>query len=157
MAKRLFRSSEQRVLAGICGGLGEYFDLDPVLVRLLAVIGLFASYGTAIIIYLIAWIIIPRRSLEAGGEVDPIEEPTVKHPSDQKWHSLLPGLILVGIGGLLLLREYVSWFGFGHIWPVFLILGGAGLILYGVMKHNRSFESNVNEQMSNGYNGGSGK
>ena len=157
MAKQLFRTSEQRVLAGICGGLGEYFDLDPVLVRLLAVIGLFASYGTAILVYLIAWIIIPERTLEAVEETKPVEEPTVKETHDQKWHSLLPGLILVGIGGLLLLREYVSWFGFGHIWPIFLILGGAGLILYGVMKQHRAFANSANEQMSNGYNGGAGE
>ncbi|MBU0953290.1 MAG: PspC domain-containing protein [Nanoarchaeota archaeon] len=59
MAKRLYRSGKNKVLGGVCGGLGEYFDLDPVIVRLFWV--LFALiYGSGILVYLIAWIIIPR-------------------------------------------------------------------------------------------------
>jgi phage shock protein C len=57
--KRLYRSGENRILAGICGGLGEYFGTDPVLIRLLWVLFSLA-YGTGILAYIIAWIIIPR-------------------------------------------------------------------------------------------------
>jgi phage shock protein C len=56
--KRLFRSRTDRWLAGICGGLGKYFNVDPTLIRVLFV--LFAlAVGGGILAYLILWIIIP--------------------------------------------------------------------------------------------------
>jgi phage shock protein C len=60
VAKRLYRSKTNRVFAGVCGGLGEYFDIDPVIVRLIWVILTIASFGVGIIAYLLAWIIIPK-------------------------------------------------------------------------------------------------
>jgi phage shock protein C len=60
--KRLYRSSSDRWLAGICGGLGQYFSLDPTLVRALFV--LFAlAFGGGFLAYVILWLIIP---LEPG-------------------------------------------------------------------------------------------
>ena len=58
-AKRLYRSGKEKILGGVCGGIAEYFRVDPVLVRLLWV--LFAlAWGTGVLLYIIAWIIIPR-------------------------------------------------------------------------------------------------
>ncbi|MCK4631683.1 MAG: PspC domain-containing protein [candidate division Zixibacteria bacterium] len=57
MARKLYRSLEDRRIAGICGGLAEYFDIDPTIVRLIAVI--LAFTGGGILIYLVAWLIIP--------------------------------------------------------------------------------------------------
>ena len=59
MAKRLYRSVEDSKIAGICAGIAEYFDIDPTIVRLLAVFLLFAWFSSAIA-YTIAWIIIPK-------------------------------------------------------------------------------------------------
>jgi len=59
--KRLYRSTTNKVLAGICGGIAEYFNADPVLVRIIFVILLIASFGTAALAYLIAWVIIPKK------------------------------------------------------------------------------------------------
>lgn len=59
--KRLYRSQEHCVIAGICGGLGDYFDTDPVLVRVLALVLLFSA-GIGIFAYLVAWIIIPLQN-----------------------------------------------------------------------------------------------
>ena len=57
--KRLYRSGKDKILGGVCGGIGEYVKIDPVIIRLLWV--LFAlAYGTGILFYIIAWIIIPR-------------------------------------------------------------------------------------------------
>lgn len=56
--KRLYRSRTDRKIAGVCGGLAQYFDVDPVIFRLAWVL-LFFLGGTGLIIYLIAWIIIP--------------------------------------------------------------------------------------------------
>ncbi len=60
MDKRLYRSSENRMIAGICGGLGEYFDIDPTIVRLIVVAAALAA-GSGLLAYLLAWIIIPER------------------------------------------------------------------------------------------------
>lgn len=60
MAKRLYRSEKDKIIAGVCGGMGEYFDTDPIWFRLLAVL-LVLSGGSGIIIYIIAWIIIPEK------------------------------------------------------------------------------------------------
>jgi phage shock protein C len=60
--KRLYRSTENKVIAGICGGIAEYFNVDPVLVRIIFVILLIASFGTAALAYVIAWVIIPKKS-----------------------------------------------------------------------------------------------
>lgn len=55
--KQLYRSRENRMIAGVCGGLGTYFDVDPTVIRLVAAAG--ALMGVGIIAYIIAWIIIP--------------------------------------------------------------------------------------------------
>ena len=59
MKKRLTRSSINKKIAGICGGLGEYFNIDPVIVRLAWVIFTLAG-GAGLLAYIIGWIIIPE-------------------------------------------------------------------------------------------------
>lgn len=59
MDKRLYKSNENRMIDGVCGGIAEYFDMDPTLVRLGWVL-LCALGGSGIIAYIIAAIIIPR-------------------------------------------------------------------------------------------------
>lgn len=58
--KHLYRSSKNKIIAGVCGGLGEYFGVDPVIIRLLWVL-LTLMGGSGIILYIIFWIIVPRR------------------------------------------------------------------------------------------------
>ncbi|OGV26075.1 MAG: hypothetical protein A3F18_08475 [Legionellales bacterium RIFCSPHIGHO2_12_FULL_37_14] len=56
--KRIYRSRHEKMIAGICGGIAEYFCVDPTLIRLIAV--LFALIGgSAIIVYVLMWIIVP--------------------------------------------------------------------------------------------------
>ena len=57
--KRLYRSKNDRVLGGVCAGLGNFFTIDPVLVRVLWAISFFVG-GVGFLAYLIAWIIIPE-------------------------------------------------------------------------------------------------
>ena len=57
--KKLYRSVENRMIGGVCGGIGEYFDIDPTLVRLLTVAFVLAG-GSGLIGYIIGWIIIPE-------------------------------------------------------------------------------------------------
>ena len=58
--KRLFRSKKNRMIAGVCGGIGEYFKIDPTLIRLIWALFSVFSLGTGVIVYIIAWIIIPE-------------------------------------------------------------------------------------------------
>jgi phage shock protein C len=61
MKKKLYRSSKQRMIAGICGGLAEYFDMDVNIMRLLFVaISLLSVLFPMVIFYIIAWIIVPE-------------------------------------------------------------------------------------------------
>ena len=60
MAKRLYRSSKQKMIAGVCGGLAEYFNVDVSLVRLLFVaVCLMTALLPMLLFYIIAWIIVP--------------------------------------------------------------------------------------------------
>ncbi len=56
-AKRLYRSGKNKILGGVCDGIGEYLNIDPIFIRLLWI--LFGISGVGILVYLIAWIIIP--------------------------------------------------------------------------------------------------
>ena len=57
--KRLFRSRKDHILGGVCGGLGNYLNVDPVLVRVVWAILFFAA-GVGLLAYILAWIIIPE-------------------------------------------------------------------------------------------------
>jgi phage shock protein PspC (stress-responsive transcriptional regulator) len=61
--KRLFRSRTDRKIAGVCGGLGAYFDIDPVIIRIIWV-ALVLGAGVGLIAYVIFWIVVPN---EPGG------------------------------------------------------------------------------------------
>ena len=71
MEERLCRSQTDRMLTGVAAGMAEYFDIDPVLVRLLWVLGAVFSGGVLIIVYFIMAIIMPSAPLPA--ELDPAE------------------------------------------------------------------------------------
>jgi phage shock protein C len=155
--KRLYRSRENKVLAGVCGGIAEYFNVDPVWIRLVTVLLMFAD-GVGFLVYLIAWILIPINPYQAepsdkdkarkSGRIDrardrmtrvsgKIEkkaerlderfEAARKEKRDSSGRFLLGGLIvLFGVG--LLLKNLVSWFKFGYIWPIAVIAVGIFLL-----------------------------
>ena len=57
--KRLYRSKKDKIIGGVCGGIAEYFGIDPVIVRVIAGVLAFMG-GSGILAYIIAWIIIPQ-------------------------------------------------------------------------------------------------
>jgi phage shock protein PspC (stress-responsive transcriptional regulator) len=59
MKKQLYRSRSNKVIAGVCGGLAEYFDIDPVIVRIIAFILLLPGGLPGFIPYVILWIVVP--------------------------------------------------------------------------------------------------
>ena len=60
--KRLYRSNKEKIFGGVCGGIAEYLEIDPVIVRVIFVFLLIASFGAALIAYIIAWVIIPEEA-----------------------------------------------------------------------------------------------
>jgi len=123
MDKRLYRSNTNKVISGVCGGLGEYFGVDPILVRVVAVVLVLAT-GVAVVAYIAAWIIVPRREFQA----DTVTAQAAPQKYDSSWRKYLPGLILIGLGAILLIRENWYWFDWSEFWPVVLILAGLALI-----------------------------
>ncbi len=59
MARKLYRSLDNRKIAGVCGGLGDYFNIDPTIIRLLWV-SMVLAVGTGVLAYILAWIIVPQ-------------------------------------------------------------------------------------------------
>ena len=108
--KRLYRSRKQRVIAGVCGGIAEYFDIDPVWVRI-ATLVLALIDGIGILLYIIAWLLMPKH-------------PKQKEPAEQRRNgSAVFGLLLVALGiGILLNR--LDWFEPRFMWPLIIIAAG---------------------------------
>ncbi len=63
--KRLYRHEHDKIFGGVCGGIASYFNIDPVVVRVVWALATLISMGFGIIAYIIAWIIIPARSGKA--------------------------------------------------------------------------------------------
>lgn len=75
MVKELRRPRDNRMIAGVCGGIGEYLGIDPVVIRLLWAIGtLVTGIVAGVVLYLLSWIIIPEAEVSAPREVQRTEE-----------------------------------------------------------------------------------
>jgi len=85
MMKKLYRSRKNKKVGGVCGGIAEYFNLDPTLVRLGAVILIFV-WGAGLMAYIVAWAIIPERPAHIDVDYDVSEEPVDEYqqPEDNK-------------------------------------------------------------------------
>jgi phage shock protein C len=116
--RRVHRSRKDRVIGGVCGGLGRYFGVDPVLLRVAAV-ALALSAGVGILAYIVAWVVIPE---DAGDEAEPVG----RYSGSHGW-TLVVGAGLVALGGLLLARQLVPWFDLALFWP--LVVVGVGLLV----------------------------
>ncbi len=132
--KRIYRSRKERIIAGVCGGLAEYLDIDPALVRLIMVILIFAN-GIGLLLYIIAWFIIPLEPKSQSPEGETLPENKVevveKDISSNRRSRVIVGVVLIIIGLLFLLSEYLVWLSWDLIWPVVLILIGIYLIVNG--------------------------
>lgn len=137
-AKKLFRSTENKIIAGIAGGIGEYFNIDPIFIRIIFVV-LFFSHGSGLLIYLILWLIIPQKSQldseindtvksnfkemkkSAHKIIDEVAEETNKYKPQYIW-----GVILVVLGLIFLLDNFniISFDYIWRFWPLTLIIIG---------------------------------
>jgi phage shock protein C len=138
--KKLFRSQTNSVIAGVCGGLAEYFDIDPVLVRVIFVLLLLFG-GGGLLIYIILWIVTPQKPISfdsahfaqfSKDNPETAKEPGQEETNEPKTYkyrgSMIGGVILVTLGILFLLDEFIPHLDFGRLWPVLLIIIGTVLI-----------------------------
>jgi phage shock protein C len=150
--ERLYRSSTQKMIAGVCGGLGEYFEIDPTLVRIVYVLVTIATgvlLGLAL--YVMLWLIVPseasvgksvRESMrenvdemaqsarDIGNGVQATLRGTPREGTHRMEPAVLAGLILVGIGILFLLvnLDILGWLRWARLWPLILIVIGLLLL-----------------------------
>jgi phage shock protein PspC (stress-responsive transcriptional regulator) len=147
--KRLIRTRDDRMLAGVAGGIGKYFDTDPTFVRLLFAVAVFATDGLMILIYIVMAIIVPEEEkvskkpqavTEEGGEgglednggyletgLSGDTAPVRERPDPAVWAGI--GLVLLG---LFLLVDRLGWFWWlsrDIIWPLLIVLVGLWMIL----------------------------
>ncbi|MCD6546497.1 MAG: PspC domain-containing protein [Thermotogae bacterium] len=144
--KKLYRSRRDKVIGGVCGGLGEYLGVDPVLLRIIFLASIFLG-GAGLILYIIAWIIIPNEPLQNVNETenfDVVEGEEVSNKTKEIENKLDGRLILAGIliivGVLLLLANafplIFSWaFSFKTVFGVLLVIIG-GILMINFFKEN---------------------
>ncbi|MBW7888558.1 MAG: PspC domain-containing protein [Bacteroidetes bacterium] len=136
--QRLYRSQSNKVFAGVCGGIAEYFDVDPVVIRIIWVL-LIVFGGTGILLYIACIFIIPKKPYQT------IETPTASETAGNQrsapqspggFRSLL-GYVLVAVGIFFLLENFnlfsLSDFFesvFQYIIPIVLIIAGMAIIYY---------------------------
>ena len=73
--KRLQRSNDDRWIGGVCGGLADYTGVDANLIRLLVVVGTILGFGSLIVAYVVAWIIMPKADPTPYGTTPPAPAP----------------------------------------------------------------------------------
>ena len=133
MNKRLYRSRKEKMIGGVCGGLAGYFDIDPVIVRVLFVVAVFMG-GSGILAYIVCWIIMPEEPFTApaaaAAPTTAAEQPQSATPVQEVNHrgSMTLGVVLIAIGGLFLLHNLLPALHFIHMWPIVLILLGLAIL-----------------------------
>jgi len=136
--RKFYRSRSNRVMAGICSGLAHYFDIDPLLVRLVFV-ALALVNGLGFLIYLIMWIIVPDETSQ-GLSGEDIVQANLQDMSEQAKRigrtlttstqgRTIVGAALVALGGLFLLQQIMPDFHMGLLWPIALIAVGVYIII----------------------------
>ncbi len=135
--RRLYLSRTDKVVAGVCGGLGEYFGIDPVFLRIIAVLLVFL-HGIGLIGYFIAWIVMPKRPEEVEGT------PVSHQSAPSSWNNYLPGAILILVGLYFLIDKHYWWWHLERFWPLLLIVAGV-LLMVRFFHKNNSHKEGVNE------------
>jgi phage shock protein PspC (stress-responsive transcriptional regulator) len=159
MTKKLFRSRKHKIIGGVAGGIAEYFDLDPVIVRALFIISSI-GWGIGVLAYIVLWVITPLRTLEPigyspegypiGREMDEAPEPSEEEIKEIKAdkayitkRKTVFGIALIAIGILNLLSRYIPNFEFEDWWPLALIALGAYFLAGAVNFKGKSSEDTI--------------
>ena len=147
MNRRLYRSQTESVLGGVAGGVAEYLDLDPAIVRVVWALLAIITGGVFLILYIVMWIVVPLGAEPADGVagraaegVDPVTgwnaQPRRARRSSGGG-SWIFGLVLIGLGLYFLAREYLPDVNFDRLWPLGLVLLGV-ILLFGAIRRRPS-------------------
>ncbi len=136
-SKKLYRSRKNRIIAGVAGGLGEYFGIDPTVIRLLFILLIFTG-GGGILFYLALWLFMPLQKSATKKTEETVRENL--NEMKEKFNNVvsqakvLPerneknywGILLVFFGLLLLLNNYtfLHFWTDNLIWPFILVVIG---------------------------------
>lgn len=137
--KKLYKSNSDKILDGVCGGIAQYFKIDPVIVRLLWVVGtLIGHIFWGVVAYIVAMIIIPNEPHSNRRDDDTVitvEQDDVNEASSRKTNVWV-GVGLIIIGGLFLLQNIsgfhvLTYVGqlLPYVWPALLIILGIMLMM----------------------------
>ena len=142
MAKRLYRNGSEKVLGGVCAGLGDFLGIDPVFVRIFFIFWTVLG-ELSVLIYIIMWIVIPLRTAPDADEKFEINDIGDRfHQMGREIHEIsrqpssqlitFTGVGLIAWGVYYLVRRAVPfldiWNYSQYLWPVLLIVAGAFVI-----------------------------
>ncbi len=137
-SKKLYRSRKDKMIGGVAGGLAEYFDIDPTLVRIIFIVTLFIG-GGGFLAYIIMWIVVPEEPFvivtpdaNAPQSTTTANETQNAQPVyDDRRHRRrnIGGFVLIIIGVLFLMDNFVPRFHFRDYWPLILVAIGVALLL----------------------------
>jgi phage shock protein C len=130
--RRLYRSQTNKVIAGVCGGIGEYLNIDPTLIRI-GVLVLTIFGGSGILLYIVAFFVMPEgpvaRTVSHDGS--PSSAGTASHGNSPSTAAMVLGGFLILIGGMILMDnlDIISFHQLRHLswdflFPALLILAG---------------------------------
>lgn len=144
--KRLYRSRSDRMLGGVCSGIGAYFSIDPTIVRLVFALLALAN-GLGVLLYVLLWLIMPLEGQEHQSARDALhtgagelaeraramgEELRSAMQGSQTQTSALIGMALIIVGAIFLLQNldipWLRWVRFETLWPLLLIALGVALL-----------------------------
>ena len=137
--RKLYRSSEDRILAGVAGGLGEYFEVDATIIRVVFIALTFAG-GMGFILYILGWILIPTTGEKATSRENVgqrVEAMADELRSSLKEKNLSPrrnsstgAWVLIVLGIIFLLNNigFPAAEFIGRLWPVIFIIIGWWLL-----------------------------
>ncbi|MCO5251379.1 MAG: PspC domain-containing protein [Candidatus Kapabacteria bacterium] len=145
MGKKLYKSRRSKMIGGVAGGLGDYFDIDPVIIRVLFIMTAFA-WGVSVIAYIILWIVLPENPDEVENFYDFVNDPNkdmnmdnyadIDDSKQKKDRKVIAGAFLIILGAVILLDKLNVWDSFSYIWPLILVAIGGYLIYKSVNKNN---------------------
>ncbi len=139
--KKLERNTKNKVIAGVCSGLADYFEIDTAIMRVLFAFVFFIA-GSGLLIYLILWIALPARRddspyNQAYDTASSAGDSETNLPRRAHQGSMIGGLILILLGVLFLLGNLIPRFNWHTYWPVILIVCGLILIVpFSSRKHS---------------------
>jgi phage shock protein PspC (stress-responsive transcriptional regulator) len=137
--RRLYKSDADRVISGVAGGVAEYLDVDPSIVRVLWAVLALITGGVFLVLYIAMWIVVPFAADTPAAEGEPAAagaespawnpKPARRAPRRSGSGSWVFGLILIGVGLYFLAREYFPEIDFDRLWPLGLVVLGVLLLI----------------------------